>query len=84
MSVSAATVSSAVSLMALFKLANGEYSASSVATDPSAANKLQLMKLQDGNYGSLQFFGPSALASAPAYRSTSSVQSALNSLTLGG
>jgi hypothetical protein len=82
--VSSSAASAVSTTMALFKLANGEYSASSVATDPIGANKLQLMKLSDGNYGSPLFVGASDFASSPAFRSASGVQAALNSLTLGG
>ncbi|WP_158807982.1 hypothetical protein [Beijerinckia sp. L45] len=84
MSISAASVTSVVNALTLFKMANGEYAAGAVATDPAAASKLQLMKLRDGNYGSLAFFPPTDLASSPASRSATGVQAALNNLTLGG
>ena len=83
-SVSATSVSAAANALALFKMANGEYSASSVATDPIGAQKLQLMRLGDGNYGPLAVFAPSAFMAAPAFRVSTGVQAALHGLTLGG
>jgi anti-sigma-K factor RskA len=84
MSISATSASAAVNALAVFKLANGEYSASSVATDPAGAQKLQLMRLQDGNYGSLAVFAPSAFRASPVSRMSTGVHAALHGLTLGG
>ena len=84
MSISATSVSSVFNALALSKMANGEYSASSVATDPAGAQKLQLMRMGDGNYGSLAVFAPSAFTSSPAFRASTAVQAALHGLTLGG
>ncbi len=82
--VSTTALSPIVNALALFKEANGEYSASSVATDPTDATKLGLIKLNDGNYGPLLF--PGSFLGSPSAASTSSsgVQAALNTLVLGG
>jgi hypothetical protein len=82
--ISIAGTSPVVNAMALFKQANGEYSATSVATDPTDATKLGLIKLQDGNYGPLLFPGSFLGSSSAAATSSSGVQAVLNSLVLGG
>ena len=80
-SVSVAT-SSGSSKSGLVKMASGEYTASSVSSDQTDAAKLGLVKEKDGNYGTSK---PTAVAaSSAATRSSSGVQSALASLTLGG
>jgi hypothetical protein len=66
----------------LVQLANGEYTAASVSSDESAAMSLGLVKEQDGNDGTT---APSVAAGGtPASQSSSAVQTALASLTLGG
>jgi hypothetical protein len=80
--ISSAAASPAINAIALYKQANGEYSAGDVASDYSAAAKLGLIKLQDGNYGPLL---SAILAPSPAAASSSpGIQSALSSLVLGG
>jgi hypothetical protein len=65
----------------LVKLANGEYTASSVDADPRAAIKLDLVKEKDGNYGTTP---PAPSGSAATAQSSSNVLTSLTSLTLGG
>ena len=78
-STSASTTSTSSKLV---QLANGEYTASSVASDQTDANKLGLIKEKDGNYGTSQ---PTVASSGTAASQASSgVQSALTSLPLGG
>ncbi|MDR3463492.1 MAG: hypothetical protein P4L76_14365 [Beijerinckiaceae bacterium] len=80
--ISSAATSPAIAVSALYKQANGEYSAGDVASDYAAASKLGLVKLPDGNYGSLL---SAIFATSPAAASSSpGIQSALNSLVLGG
>lgn len=74
--------SAAINTLALYKQANGEYSAGSVAGDYSAATKLGLVKLQDGNYGSL--LSPVFASNPAAATSSPGIQSALSSFVLGG
>jgi len=63
-------------------MTDGEYTAASVLSDESAALNLGLVKQQDGNYG---LANPNISVSAStAAQSSSGVQSALASLTLGG
>ena len=61
----------------LVKLANGEYTAASVAADPKDATNLGLVREKDGNYGT-------AAAASAATQSAPAVQAALTDLTLGG
>jgi hypothetical protein len=76
-------VTSTATAAQLVKTANGEYTASSVSSDESAATALGLVKEQDGNYGTTAP-SPVAAGGTPASQSSSGVQSALMSLTLGG
>jgi hypothetical protein len=75
MSVSA--VGSSAASAQLIKLANGEYSAASVAADPKDATLLRLVKQSDGNYG----VSPPTSASA---KSSSGVLAGLGGMRLGG
>ena len=76
------TSASTTSTSTLVKMANGEYTAASVATDQADATKLGLVREKDGNYGTAS---PKVAASAPAAaQASSSVQSVLTTLTLGG
>ena len=77
------TIASAgASASKLVKLANGEYTASSVSADQTDATKLGLVKQKDGNYGTKSV---AVTASAPAAsQSSAGVQSALLALTVGG
>ena len=68
---------------ALQKTGNGEYTAASVAADQIDATKLGLVKEKDGNYGTTSASGVASTGSAAA-SSSSGVQAALTSLTLGG
>jgi hypothetical protein len=61
------------------KLANGEYTAASVAADPKDATKLNLVKEKDGNYGTT----PPA-SSESSSKSSTNVLSSLTSMQLGG
>ena len=65
------------------QLANGEYTAASVAADQTDATKLALVKEKDGNYGTS---APKQVAPRTATSSSVSggVQTALSFLTLGG
>ena len=80
MSISAIT-STGASSAALVKLANGEYTAASVAQDEKDALKLGLVKEKDGNYGTTP---PVAADSAASTQSSSNVLTSLASLKLGG
>ena len=51
MTISALSASLTASTAGLVRLANGEYTAASVAADPTAAAALDLVKEKDGNYG---------------------------------
>jgi len=66
----------------LVQKAYGEYSAASVLSDEKAALNLGLVKEQDGNYG--RAYPNVSAGESAAARSSSAVQSALASLTLGG
>jgi hypothetical protein len=81
MSISTSMSSTATSTSQLVKLANGEYTAASVAKDPTDATKLGLMREKDGNYGTQS---PSQVATSAASASSSNVQAALTTLKLGG
>ena len=80
MSVSAVT-STGASSAGLVRLANGEYTAASVAKDEKDALKLGLVKEKDGNYGTTP---PVSTGSATSAQSSSSVLASLISLSLGG
>ena len=80
--LTAAAISPAINANALYKQANGEYSAGSVANDYAAAAKLGLIKLADGNYGSL--LTAFVASPSPAAGSSPAVQSVLSSFVLGG
>lgn len=82
MTVSALSASTAPSAAALVKLANGEYTASSVAADPAAAAKLGLVREKDGNYGAATALPPPG--GPTTAQSSSAVLASLASLTLGG
>ena len=74
--------SASTSKSTLVKMANGEYTAASVDADQADATKLGLVKEKDGNYGTAT---PRVATSAPAAaQASSSVQSVLTTLTLGG
>ena len=64
-------------------MADGEYTAASVAQDPTDAAKLGLVKEKDGNYGTSAPSQVQASSSASS-SSSSGVQAALSTLTLGG
>lgn len=87
LSASVSVISSASSTSAstgkLVELANGEYTADSVSSDQTDATKLGLIKEKDGNYGTSKPADTKPSASAAA-QSSSNVQWALTSLTLGG
>jgi hypothetical protein len=77
--MSTPAVSATTTSAQLVKMANGEYTAASVAADEKAATALGLVKEKDGNYGTS--------APAPAStdtKSSSNVLSALSSMKLGG
>jgi hypothetical protein len=80
MSVSALS-SVGASSASLVKLANGEYTADSVAKDQADALKLDLVKETDGNYGTTP---PAPANSAASVQSSSNVLANLASLKLGG
>ncbi len=82
--ISTTGASSVVNALALYKLANGEYSAGGVAADPRDASKLDLTRLKDGNYGSLLSSVAFAMSASPASSSSFGVQAALSTLVLGG
>ena len=84
MTFSTSGATAVINAMTLSKLANGEYSASSVATDPIDANRLSLTRLKDGNYASLLFASLGTIATPPAYNSSTGIQAALTNLVLGG
>jgi len=81
MTISALSAST-TSAAALVKLANGEYTATSVAADPTAATALGLVKEKDGNYGTAT--PPAPPSGAATAQSSSAVLAAVGSLTLGG
>ena len=76
-SIAAATAAPATAK--LVQLANGEYTAASVAKDPTDAAKLGLTREKDGNYGT-----QAATFTTAAATSSSGTQAALTTLTLGG
>jgi hypothetical protein len=80
-SYSTSTMTYVASNASLVKLANGEYTAASVAKDQKDANRLGLTLLKDGNYGTA---APAATESAGAAQSSAKTLSGLSSLTLGG
>ena len=79
--VAATTSASSSQPSQLVKLASGEYTADSVASDKSDSTRLGLVKEKDGNYGTTP---PPATESAAAAQSSSTVQAGLPSLKLGG
>jgi hypothetical protein len=82
MTTIASSCSSSGASAQLVKMASGEYTAASVASDQTDANKLGLIKEKDGNYGTSQPpVTPSATAAA---QSSPAAQSVLTTLTLGG
>ena len=81
MTISALSASLTASTAGLVRLANGEYTAASVAADPTAAAALDLVKEKDGNYGTAT---PPAAGGLAAAQSSSAVLAALAALTLGG
>jgi hypothetical protein len=81
MPVSAVSAITSATTSQLVKLASGEYTSASVASDPSDATRLGLVKEKDGNYGTTP---PPATDSTAAARSSPSVQAGLASLKLGG
>lgn len=82
MTVSALTTTTATTSV-LSQVGNGEYSAASVSADPTDTAKLGLVKEKDGNYGTAN---PNAVTAtgSPASQSSTAVQVALTTLTLGG
>ena len=72
-----------VATKGLQKTANGEYTAASVTANQADATKLGLVKEKDGNYGTASAPGLASTGSAAA-SSSSVVQAALTSLTMGG
>ena len=82
MTVSALSATTSTTSVKLVALANGEYTAGSVASDPTDASRLWLVKEKDGNYG---VAAPAvAAASTAAAQSASGVLAALASLKFGG
>ena len=81
MSISVAVSSPSASSSQLVKLANGEYTADSVAKDQKDAAKLNLIREQDGNYGTT---APAPTDSSAALQSSSTVLTSVSSLKLGG
>jgi hypothetical protein len=81
MTISAVAATTSASSSQLVKLASGEYTADSVASDKSDSTRLGLVKEKDGNYGTTP---PPATESAAAAQSSSTVQAGLPSLKLGG
>ena len=77
----AAAVTASTSTSTLVKMANGEYTATSVTADPSGAAKLGLTKQKDGNYGTASV---ASTTSTAANTSASNTLAAVTSLTLGG
>lgn len=77
----AALTSAVASSASLVKLANGEYTADSVAKDQTDAIKLGLVKEADGNYGTTP---PTPAGSSALVQSSSIVHTSLAFLTLGG
>lgn len=76
MFISASTGGAAYSAPSKLQMTpSGEYTAASVAMNPNEALSMLLTRLQDGNYAALN---------SPLARSSSSVQSALAGLVLGG
>ena len=75
--MSATAPCSSATAAQLVKLANGEYTAASVAADPKDATKLNLIKEADGNYGTK----PPAPVEA---KTSASALSTLTTLQLGG
>ena len=82
MTISALSPSTTASTAGLVRLANGEYTAASVAADPTAAAALDLVKEKDGNYGTAT--PPAAAGGLAAAQSSPGVLAALAALTLGG
>jgi hypothetical protein len=81
MSISVAATSTPAASSQLVKLANGEYTADSVAKDPTDATKLNLVKERDGNYGTT---APAPTENSAAVQSSSNVLATVTSLKLGG
>ena len=77
-SVAATTTASSSQLV---QLANGEYTADSVAKDQKDAIRLNLIKEPDGNYGTTP---PAPTGRSAAVRSSSNVHASVSSLKLGG
>ena len=77
-SVALTTTTSSATLV---KMANGEYTAASVAADPTDAAKLGLKREKDGNYGTAAV---SPTTSSAASTTASSTLAAVTGLTLGG
>ena len=80
--ISAASSSTSTAATSLVEMANGEYTAASVAKDQTDAAKLGLVKEKDGNYGTAASSQVTPVSTASTL--PSSVHLALSALKLGG
>lgn len=74
--ISTSLSSAASASSSLVRLADGEYTAASVAADPTASSRLDLVKLKDGNYA--------AMPVSPSLMTSASTAIALSTLHVGG